>query len=70
MVSSPASLPLEIYHSAGRGERQKVAKWLRKGGPVDALCSTTAEGGLTVTAGLLPAAASNDHLEMVKKSWL
>ena len=30
--SAPASLPLEIYKSAQRGELQKVVKWLRKGG--------------------------------------
>ena len=31
-MSSPASLPEDIYHSAVRGELQKVVKWLRKGG--------------------------------------
>ena len=65
-AGDPTSLPLEIYESAGRGELQKVAKWLRKGGPVDALCSTTAEGGLTVTTTLLFAAPRNDQLEMVR----
>ena len=39
-VSSPAPLPAEIFKSAGHGELQKVVKWLRKGGPVDALCPT------------------------------
>ena len=36
-MSSPASLPKEITRSAERGELQKVVKWLRKGGLVDAL---------------------------------
>ena len=36
-MSSPASLPEEILHSAVRGELQKVVKWLRKGGAVNAL---------------------------------
>ena len=31
-MSSPASLPKEMYQSAKRGELQKVVKWLRKGG--------------------------------------
>ena len=31
-MSSPASLPSEIHRAAGRGELQKVVKWLRKGG--------------------------------------
>ena len=38
-MSSPASLPVEIYKSAHYGELQKVVKWLRKGGLTDALCS-------------------------------
>ena len=65
-MSSPASLPQEIHRSAQRGELQKVTKWLRKGGPVDALCSGTTEGGKTSTETLLHAAATNDHLEMVR----
>ena len=36
-MSSPASLPEEIHLSAERGELQKVVKWLRKGGAVNAL---------------------------------
>ena len=36
-MSSPAPLPEEINRSAHRGELQKVVKWLRKGGAVDAL---------------------------------
>ena len=37
-VSSSASLRLEIYYSAGRGELHMVVKWLREGGLADALC--------------------------------
>jgi len=64
-VSSAASLPIEIYESASRGELWKVVKWLRKGGAVDALGSGTTADGLTTTTPLLHAAAANDHLEMV-----
>eukprot|EP00964_Phaeocystis_antarctica_P156538 scaffold126248_cov63-Phaeocystis_antarctica.AAC.1 len=63
-VSSPALLPREVYESAGRGELQKVTKWLGKGGPVDALCPATTEDGSTATFGLLHAAARNGQLEM------
>jgi len=44
-MSSPASLPIEITWSAQRGELQKVVKWLRKGGAVDAFCPTTSHDG-------------------------
>ena len=40
-MSSPASLPEEIFKSAQRGELQKVVKWLRKGGAIGALCPVT-----------------------------
>ena len=40
-VPLPAPLPIEIHRSAQRGELQKVIKWLRKGGTIDALGSTT-----------------------------
>ena len=40
-MSSPASLPQEIHRSAQLGELQKVVKWLRKGGAVDAHYSCT-----------------------------
>eukprot|EP00964_Phaeocystis_antarctica_P008292 scaffold4466_cov53-Phaeocystis_antarctica.AAC.3 len=66
-VSSPASLPVEIYESAERGELQKVASWLRKGGPVDALCPVRAEDGRTAACSLLHAAASNGQLEIVRE---
>ena len=66
-VSSAASLPLEILKSAERGELRKVVQWLRKGGSVDALCSTTTTDGRTTTKSLLHIAAANDHLEMVRE---
>jgi len=67
-VSSAASLPPEIYESARRGELRKVVEWLRKGGSVDALGSTTTTDGRTTTSiGLLHAAAAYGHLEMVRE---
>ena len=66
-MSSPASLPKEITRSAERGELQKVVKWLRKGGLVDALGSATARDGRPTTTTLLLAATVNGHLAMVKE---
>jgi len=66
-MSSPASLPQEIYLSVEQGELPKVVKWLRKGGAVDALCPTTTRGGLPITTTLLHAAALNEHLAIVKE---
>ena len=66
-MSSPASLPKEIHWSAQRGELQKVVKWLRKGGAVDAHRSATTHGGRPTTITLLQTAALNDHLEMVRE---
>jgi ankyrin repeat protein len=66
-MSSPASLPQEIHRSAQRGELQKVVKWLRKGGAVDALGSATARDGSATTITLLQAAAAGDQLEMVRE---
>jgi len=66
-MSSPASLPKEIHQSAVRGELQKVVKWLRKGGVVDAVCPDTSGFGRPTTATLLHTAAANDHLAMVKE---
>ena len=65
--SAPASLPLEIYESAGRGELQKVVKWVRKGGLVDALCPTTDDDGRPCSFTMLHAAAANGHVEMAKE---
>jgi len=65
-MGSRVPLPFEINRSAEKGELQKVVKWLRKGGLVDAQCSTTTKGGQTSTSSLLHAAAANDYLEMVK----
>jgi len=66
-MSSPVSLPQEIHRSAERGELQKVVKWLRKGGAVDALCSATACDGSATTTTLLRTAALNDHLAIVRE---
>ena len=66
-MSSPASLPKEIHRSAERGELQKVVKWLRKGGAIDAFGSTTANGGQTTTETLLFAASGYGQLEMVRE---
>ena len=66
-MSSPASLPEEILHSAVRGELQKVVKWLRKGGLVDASCSATTHDGRTCSFSLLNVAAACGHLEMVRE---
>ena len=65
-MCSPAPLPFEIYRSAEKGELQKVVKWLRKGGLVDALYSAPTCGGRTATVSLLHAAAAHGHLEIVK----
>ena len=66
-MSSPASLPKEIHRSAQRGELQKVVKWLRKGGAVDALGSTTTNDGQASTTTLLLDAAAVGHLAMVRE---
>ena len=66
-VSSPASLPLEIQLSAQRGELQKVVKWLRKGGLADAFGPITLRDGRTSTTTLLHAAATENHLEIVRE---
>ena len=69
-VSPPASLPHGILDSAARGELQNVAKWLNTGGLADALWSTTEVVGKTgqaSTYGLLHAAATSGHLEVVKE---
>eukprot|EP00964_Phaeocystis_antarctica_P053016 scaffold31074_cov60-Phaeocystis_antarctica.AAC.2 len=66
-MSSPVSLPFEIYRSAQRGELQKVVKWLRKEGLVDALFpSTPCHGGLISTDTLMNTAAACGHLDMVR----
>ena len=66
-MSAPASLPVEIHRSAGLGELQKVVKWLRKGGLVDALGSVTSMDGRPITTTLLLTAAANDHLAIVRE---
>ena len=61
-MSSLASVPKEIIRSAERGELQKVVKWLRKGGHVDALCSWEGEQGRSRPKALLHAAAAHGQL--------
>ena len=65
--SSPASLPLEYVEPAIDGELRGVLKWLRKGGRVDASCSTTTDDGRVESFTLLQTAAANGHLEMVRE---
>eukprot|EP00964_Phaeocystis_antarctica_P004346 scaffold2360_cov62-Phaeocystis_antarctica.AAC.3 len=66
-TSAPAALPLEILKSAGQGELQRVVKWLRKRGPVNALCSAITSNGQSTTFGLLHGAATNGQLEVVRE---
>ena len=66
-MSAPASLPKEIHRSVEQGELQKVVKWLRKGGAIDAFGSSTANGGQTTTVTLLFAASGYAQLEMVRE---
>lgn len=66
-ASSPASLPPDILRSAELGELQKVVRWLRKGGAIDSLCSTTSSDGQVQTVSLLNTAATYGHLEMVRE---
>ena len=54
-MSSPAPLPKEIHRSAERGELQKVIKWLRKGGAVDAFGSALIDDGRATAETLLHA---------------
>ena len=63
----PASLPVQIFVSAERGELQRVVKWLGTGGPADAFGSAPTADGRLATATLLHIAAANDHLEMVRE---
>ena len=66
-MSSPASLPQEINRSAERGELQKVIKWLRKGGLVDAFCPSRTCDGSATTKTLLHTATTCNHLAMVRE---
>eukprot|EP00964_Phaeocystis_antarctica_P030431 scaffold17193_cov69-Phaeocystis_antarctica.AAC.1 len=61
-----ASLPAHILQSAWRGELQTVATWLNRGGLVDAL-RYTAIDGRAISFGLLHAATTFGHLEMVRE---
>ena len=66
-MSSPTPLPKEIHRSAQRGELQKVVKWLRKGGSVDAFDSALTADGRPSAYALLHAAAAFGQLEMVRE---
>ena len=66
-MSAPAPLSGEIHLSAQRGELQKVIKWLRKGGLVDAHYSATSRDGQPTTTTLLRAATVHGQLEMVRE---
>ena len=66
-MSSPQSLPEEIRRSAERGELQKVVKWLRKGGAVDALGSGLTRDGRVIKFNLLHIAATYHYLELVRE---
>ena len=65
-MSSPAPLPVEIHLAVKRGELQKVIKWLRKGGLIDAAhCGTTVDGQAS-TFAMLHTATVSGNLEMVR----
>jgi len=65
-MSASGRLPTDIYGAAARGELQKVDKWLREGGHVDALCKDELQGR-TLSVGMLHVAATAGHLEVVKE---
>ena len=67
MSSSASSLPKEVFGAGQRGELQKVVKWLRKGGHVDALCSWEDEQGRRYSSALLHGAAANGQLAVAKE---
>ena len=52
-MSSASSAPAEPFAAAQRGELQKVVKWLRKGGHVDALHSWEDKEAGNLSSGLL-----------------
>ena len=60
-LSSAASLPVELLRAAQFGELHTIVEWLRKGGPVDALCRAPTHAHF----GLLSTAATCGHLEIV-----
>ena len=66
-MSSPASLPDEVWQWAQNGKLQKVVKWLHKGGLADAFYSTHTNYGRPGFFTLLHAAASSGQLEMVRE---
>ena len=67
VISPTCGEPAVILLAAKRGEVQTVVSWLRKEGPVDALCSVSTGGGQTTAVGLLHVAATHGQLEMVRE---
>ena len=66
-MSSPAPPPIEICLAAKRGELQKVVKWLRKGGLIDAVDTSPTDDGRPAIFPLLHTASSAGQLEMVRE---
>ena len=58
--STPPTLAPEVYAAALAGKQQQVLKYLRKGGQINAHCTTKL--GFT----LLHAAAGNGHLSLAE----
>ena len=61
------SLPIEVLHSAQRGELQTVVKWLGEGGSIDAVCFAPTNSGQTSAVTLLHATASIGQLKMTEE---
>ena len=64
---SATSLPIEVLHSAQRGELQTVVKWLGEGGSIDAVCLAPTNSGQASAVTLLHATASVGQLEMTEE---
>ena len=60
-MSTP--LPVEILRPVGRGKVWQLARWLRKGGSVDALCSGTSRNGRATATHV---AAACGYVEMAR----
>jgi len=71
----PISLPVDVFHSAKRGELQSVLKWLGKGGTPNALCASLSEGTICSVSdwnaasglALLHAASSSGQANLVRE---
>ena len=62
MSSSASPLPEQMVVAARKGELQKVVKWLRKGGHVDALFTGMVAEGRNGSTALLQVAAMHGQL--------